>query len=284
VDGTNSLAYVYIFVRTDLSIEQLAVQACHASIEAARHSLIPPGGEHPHLVLCGVRSERELRILRRRLVSHGVGHRAFLEPDLGHSLTAICTQPVRGPTRRIFRRYQCLRSRRRRGRSSTCSGAGRSDSDFVSHPPYEPSETISMNQSTPSYKSRWGFHPCDYATFRKLKLLHRWYFQTLRDYAAWRRWSRKEPQNRVFREYLRDELGRKCGVKSVRPRPEPTYCSLFVADQAPCDRGVVELYQTARTPQESPLAPFSPEVIAKLESLFKEAALHFAIADKREVL
>jgi hypothetical protein len=138
-----------------------------------------------------------------------------------------------------------------------------------------------MNHSNPPYQSRWGFHPCDYATFRKLKLLHRWYHQTLRDYAAWRRWSRKEPQNRVIREYRRDELGRRCGVKSTRPRPEPMVCSLFVTNHAPADRGVLELFRQARIPQPSPVAPWAAETVARIETLFREAAPHFAIAPRR---
>jgi hypothetical protein len=91
-----------------LTFPQQAVQACHACIEVAR-SLPPPFVDrHPCLVLCGVQSEQKLQRILARLERLGLGCRPFLEPDLGNSLTAIATHPVRGPQRRWFRRYQCL--------------------------------------------------------------------------------------------------------------------------------------------------------------------------------
>jgi len=84
------------------------VQACHACIEVAR-SLLPPGDEHPHLVLCGVSSEQRLRLILHRLQRLRIDCRPFHEADLDGELTAIATAPVRGDCRRHFRRYQCLR-------------------------------------------------------------------------------------------------------------------------------------------------------------------------------
>ena len=44
--------------------------------------------------------------------------------------------------------------------------------------------------TTPTvYPSRWGFHPCDYQTYRKLKLLHAVYQKAVRQAHAWRRWK-----------------------------------------------------------------------------------------------
>lgn len=97
-----------MFVRTDLPPPQQAVQACHAVIEAARHSLIPSADEHPHLVLCGVASELALTGVVARLSRHAIAHRTFREPDLGGQLTAVCTQPLRGDRRRPLHRYGCL--------------------------------------------------------------------------------------------------------------------------------------------------------------------------------
>jgi len=85
-----------------------AVQACHAAIEAARHSLIPTSDEHPHLVLCGISSELALAGVVARLSRLAIDHRVFREPDLGGQLTAACTQPLRGDRRRPMRRYACL--------------------------------------------------------------------------------------------------------------------------------------------------------------------------------
>jgi hypothetical protein len=80
------------------------------------------------------------------------------------------------------------------------------------------------------YESRFGFHPVSYETFRKLKFLHKWYYQTLKDHARWRRWNRKFPHN--------------------RKGPEPQYCSFFVQNHRwrSKDYGIVDAYQQARMP------------------------------------
>lgn len=99
--------YVYAFVRRDLSLPQQAVQACHACIEMAR-TLLPSCDEHPHLVLCGIKSEPSLWTVLNRLERLGIAYRPFRDSDLGDQLTAIATEPVRGDQRHHFRRYQCL--------------------------------------------------------------------------------------------------------------------------------------------------------------------------------
>jgi hypothetical protein len=83
------------------------VQSCHAAIEAARH-LIPPDLPHPHLVVCSVRDEPALWLRVRQLQRHGVRFRAFFEPDRGDELTALATESVFGPTRRLFRGLRLL--------------------------------------------------------------------------------------------------------------------------------------------------------------------------------
>jgi hypothetical protein len=72
--------------------------------------------------------------------------------------------------------------------------------------------------SSPSvHASRWGFHNSDYQTYRKLKALNFLYLEALRRAAAWQRWHRKEPHNRVSR--------RKDGSRT--PLPEPPLSPLF---------------------------------------------------------
>jgi hypothetical protein len=132
-----------------------------------------------------------------------------------------------------------------------------------------------MNITTITHKSRWGFHPCEYELFQKLKSLHRWYWRTLYDFHRWHRWQRKEEQNRIG--------------------PQPRYCPLFVLNQtwfkgferhgvSGCkiypktvtDLGILELYRQARIPQREPPAPFDAATRARIESLHGEAAAWFA--------
>ena len=97
-------------MREDLSPGQRAVQAVHAAVEMARHGLIPEGVEHPHLVLLAVTSQRELLKAADRLDQAGILYRQFIEPDLDNAVTALCTGPLSGESRKHFRRYSLLRS------------------------------------------------------------------------------------------------------------------------------------------------------------------------------
>ena len=102
-----------------------------------------------------------------------------------------------------------------------------------------------------TYKSKFGYHSIDLDTFVKIKKLHKAYWKTTRDLAKWKRWIRKQPENRIG--------------------PEPTYCSAFVATPkwiigltpkdvqqwgwrryACDDRGVLEAYRIGRTPYGTP--------------------------------
>jgi hypothetical protein len=146
---------------------------------------------------------------------------------------------------------------------------------------------------TQVHKSRWGYHPCDYQTFQLLKWLNGQYQKALRGYAAWKRWSRKQPQNRVIRRRLVDAQGRLVGREVVGPRPEPPLCQLFCRREpvvshrsadGPCVREDVRIervtmthedlpaaYRAARTPWASPgLVPprvYSAEAIRELAAL-----------------
>ena len=81
------------------------------------------------------------------------------------------------------------------------------------------------------YQSRWGFHPCSYEIFLKLKKLNGLYFKALQMRGEWERWDRKEPQNRVICKTKRDELGRKIGKEIVGPRLEPNIDNIFLKKQ-----------------------------------------------------
>jgi hypothetical protein len=77
------------------------VQACHASLEAAR-AFLPSDREHPFVIVCGVRDEQRLARCLDDLDSAGIAFKAFFEPDLGDQLTALATEPLSGPRRKAL--------------------------------------------------------------------------------------------------------------------------------------------------------------------------------------
>ena len=133
-----------------------------------------------------------------------------------------------------------------------------------------------MNEvsTSQSFRSRFGYHPCDWATFRKLKDLHRWYWQTVRDFHRWWRWQRKLPANRRGPEpqhcpafvLLRPwRQWRKChGMTAVREYPRRLV-----------DRGVLGWYQAARRPQNEPPRPWDELTLQEIDRLHTEAAAWF---------
>jgi hypothetical protein len=77
------------------------------------------------------------------------------------------------------------------------------------------------------FPSRWGLHPCDYATYRKLRFLNMVYQRAVRQAHAWDRWQRKDPHNRVSRRRIRNEKGQTIGYAAPVPVAEPPLCPVF---------------------------------------------------------
>ena len=96
-----------MLVRKDLAHPHQVVQACHASLEAAR-SFLSPHQEHPYVIVCGLPDEFALVRSHERLSQSGIRCSAFHEPDLDGQLTAIATEPVFRKQRRLFRNYRLL--------------------------------------------------------------------------------------------------------------------------------------------------------------------------------
>jgi hypothetical protein len=107
------------------------------------------------------------------------------------------------------------------------------------------------------YEGRWGFYPCDYETYRKIKLLHKWYWEAIRDWANWCRWERKEPQNRVIKRKVKDSKGNTVGREVVGPKPEPVVCPHFLRNGKPSpwygveSHGLGTYYAMARYPKKT---------------------------------
>jgi hypothetical protein len=96
-----------VIVRTDLPAAQIAVQACHAAIEASRHFL-SADSDHPHLVICSAASEERLLAAADHLFRAGINFRLIREPDLANQATALATEPLGGERRRLLERFRCL--------------------------------------------------------------------------------------------------------------------------------------------------------------------------------
>ena len=105
-------AYIYVIVRNDISAAQQCVQACHASIEAARN-FVKPDEEHPYLVLCVCKSEHRLEKLMDQLKEESIDYRVFSDAAVSDEdkkeYTAIATEPLVGERREFFKHYQLLK-------------------------------------------------------------------------------------------------------------------------------------------------------------------------------
>ena len=60
-------------------------------------------------MLIGVASEERLLLLLQQLARAKIRCCPFRDADFGNELTAVATEPVRGPMRKHFRKFQCLR-------------------------------------------------------------------------------------------------------------------------------------------------------------------------------
>lgn len=98
--------YLYILTRKDLPLPQIAVQSCHAAIEAGKKY---PTHHHPSVILCTVKNENDLMNQARYLENNGIEFIEFREPDRDNELTSICSEPIYGDDRKIFSKFQLFK-------------------------------------------------------------------------------------------------------------------------------------------------------------------------------
>ncbi|MCI0639055.1 MAG: hypothetical protein L0Y72_20620 [Gemmataceae bacterium] len=130
------------------------------------------------------------------------------------------------------------------------------------------------------HQGRWGYYPCSFDAFQKLKELNKLWEKAKRQRAAWQRWIRKLPHNRVSRPRLCDERGRTIGYGSPIPLPEPVLHPAFCRKvQLPSGRWDVELrdvgiesaYRLARHPKATPDAVVPlPVALEEVHRLYDE--------------
>ena len=65
-------------------------------------------GEHPSVIICGIKNEHTLKRQIEYLTSNKIKFSTFHEPDINFELTAICTEPL-SHNREIMRRYQLIK-------------------------------------------------------------------------------------------------------------------------------------------------------------------------------
>jgi len=128
---------------------------------------------------------------------------------------------------------------------------------------------MSVTQSI--YRSRWGYHPCDWNACIRIKRLRFLWFLTVRRLAAWRRWSNKLPHNRVVWRRIRGEDGRPIGWEKVEALAEPRVPE-FMVDEARGRRAIAHAwidacYRQAKQPAVEPVEVWPAERLKEIEEL-----------------
>jgi hypothetical protein len=116
-----------------------------------------------------------------------------------------------------------------------------------------------------------------------LKVINKRWQAALRSAAAWRRWARKLPHNRVSRPVLRNEHGQRIGYGPAALIPEPPINSCF-CQKVELPSGRVELvftekrieaaYRLARYPKATESAVVMlPLTDAEVLKLYRECVM-----------
>lgn len=81
---------LYVVVRKDLSVSQMAVQAGHALAQYLLDSH-PPDWKNETLIYLGVKNLGQLEMLKFKLSNNDIKFVEFCEPDLNDEVTAIAS-------------------------------------------------------------------------------------------------------------------------------------------------------------------------------------------------
>lgn len=99
-------AYIYIFLRKDLSNEQKVVQASHIAYNVAKETNL---GYHPSVIILKVNNEEKLKVIYEKFKFKNPS--VFYEPILNNSLTGIGLLASTDEDRDLFKKYQCLKNK-----------------------------------------------------------------------------------------------------------------------------------------------------------------------------
>jgi hypothetical protein len=87
------------------------VQSCHAAIECAKKFDLEKLPDHPSVIILGIKDEAKLFQVKNYLLSQDIDYCPFHEADLDNQLTALATEPIVGEKRKLFKKFQLLRSK-----------------------------------------------------------------------------------------------------------------------------------------------------------------------------
>lgn len=97
-----------MFVRTDMPIEQILVQACHAAQESGL-AFPNPTPEPNSLIVLQVKNKEQLEAAHADMQSKGIRLVRFDEPSWDYGFTAFASEPVYQHQRKNFKRYQLFK-------------------------------------------------------------------------------------------------------------------------------------------------------------------------------
>lgn len=97
-----------MFVRTDIPIEQILVQASHAALESGIH-LEQNNKEPSSLIVIQVKNKQRLQKSLQDIRQKGIHCIEFFEPSWEYGLTSFATRCVVEEERFLFKKYQLFK-------------------------------------------------------------------------------------------------------------------------------------------------------------------------------
>lgn len=97
---------MYVFVRTDLPIQQQMVQSNHAALEAGIFFGDKEQDEPSSLIVIAVKNQAKLEKAMKDVEAKGIKLIPFEEPSWDYGLTAFGTEPLTQEERVLLKRYQ----------------------------------------------------------------------------------------------------------------------------------------------------------------------------------
>jgi hypothetical protein len=102
----NDDKYVYVFVRQDIPAPQQVVHTAHAAWHAGQWFL---DNGIPNMIIIGVPHRDSLDDVQFKLVTNGVKHYCWRDPDSDEGMTAIATEPLDQERKQILKNYRLYR-------------------------------------------------------------------------------------------------------------------------------------------------------------------------------